>query len=64
MSNYTATYKPQKMNGEPGWSWWLFADGRLVAEGWCRGKKTDAETEVRTTIAARDTLLSFTTEAA
>lgn len=57
--SYTATYKPHTMNGEPGWSWQLFTAGRLVAEGWCLGKKREAENEVRITISARDTLLSF-----
>lgn len=57
--NYTATYKAETIAGEPGWSWHLFSFGRLVAEGWTRGKKSEAETEVRTAIAARDTLLSF-----
>lgn len=57
--NYTATYKAETIAGEAGWSWHLFAFGRLVAEGWTRGKKSEAETEVRTAIAARDTLRSF-----
>lgn len=54
MTNYTATYEPQMLAGERGWSWQLFADGRLVAEGWTRGKKRAAEAEVRITIASRD----------
>lgn len=57
--NYTATYKAETLAGEPGWSWQLFAFGRLVAEGWTRGKKREAENEVRIAIAARDTLQSF-----
>lgn len=56
MQGYTATYEAQTLTGQAGWAWKLFADGRLVAEGWTRGKKSEAETEVRIVISARDTL--------
>jgi hypothetical protein len=59
MKSYTATFEAQTIAGERGWSWKLFARRRLVAEGWTRGKKSEAEAEVRITIASRDTLLSF-----
>jgi len=53
--SYTATYEPHTMNGSHGHSWQLFAKGRLVAEGWTIGKRREAELEVKTAIAARDT---------
>ncbi len=57
MKGYTATYKYEVLAGEPGWSWELIVAGRVVAEGWVRGRKRrGAELEVRETIDARDTL--------
>lgn len=56
--NYTATYKHQTICGEAGWSYVVTCDGRLVFEGWSRGRKRDAEAEVRNGIRNRDALLA------
>lgn len=53
---YSATYEPQIMNGEHGFWYRCFAAGRLIFEGWSRGKKHLAETEVRNGIDAREAL--------
>ncbi len=62
-SGYTATYVAETVLGEPGWSYEVSYLGRLVFQGWTRGKKHHAEREVREGINARDTLLSFVAEA-
>lgn len=59
MSNsYTATYKPETIGGERGWSYECFCDGRLVFEGWSRGAKREAEADVRNGIRNREALLA------
>jgi hypothetical protein len=57
VKGYTATYKPETIAGEPGWSYQCFCDERLVFEGWSRGAKRDAEAEVRNGIRNRNHLL-------
>lgn len=54
MQSYTATYEPHAMNGERGHNWRLYTGGKLIAEGWTRGKKRHAEDEVKIAIAALD----------
>lgn len=58
---YTATYEPRLMAGEPGYWYRCFVGDRggsrrLVFEGWSRGRKHHAETEVRHGINAREAL--------
>jgi hypothetical protein len=60
MKSYTATYEPQTVNGEQGYWYRCFAGGRLIFEGWSRGKKREAEAEVRNGINARDALIACT----
>lgn len=61
---YTITYTPREMCGEHGYDWrvvakdYAYLDGKLVAEGWTRGKKKNAEEDVRETIRNRDALRS------
>jgi hypothetical protein len=50
--NYTATYTHETILGEPGWSWWLSCNDKVICEGWSRGKKRHAEQQVRIAIAA------------
>ena len=54
---YTATYEAATVGDEPGWSYSVTCDGRLVFEGWSRGRKQHAEAEVREGINAREALL-------
>lgn len=58
MNRYTATYEPDTIMGEAGWSYACYCEGRLIFEGWSRGKKSDAEAEVRNGINNREALLS------
>lgn len=58
MKNYTGTYEPQTVHGERGFWYRCFANGKLVFEGWSRGKKHLAEREVRNGIDAREALRS------
>lgn len=58
MKGYTATYKPETILGEQGWSYQCFCDGRLIFDGWSRGKKTEAEQCVRDGIKSRVELLA------
>lgn len=58
-NTYTITYDPQTMNGEHGYWYEIRSRGRVVAEGWCRGKKHHAEREAKSAIDARDTLRSI-----
>lgn len=53
---YTATYEPQIVAGERGFWYRCFAAGKLIFEGWSRGKKHLAERDVREGIKARETL--------
>lgn len=55
---YTITYEPHAMCGENGHNWKIRAKGRLIAEGWSRGKRHHAEADVRETIRNRDALRS------
>lgn len=59
MKNYTATYEPQTVHGERGFWYRCFAGGKLIFEGWSRGKQQHAEAEVREGINARETLRSL-----
>ncbi len=56
MKSYTATYSPHTSNGEPGYSYTVTAGGRFVFGGWSRGRKANAEAEVREGINAREAL--------
>lgn len=58
---YRAEYEPQTVYGEAGVWWRLYASDRLVAEGWTRGKRHDAEADVRETIRNRDALFAAAT---
>ena len=58
MKNYTATYEPETILCEPGWSYEVTCEGRPVFAGWTRGKKRDAEAEVRQGIKNRDAQLA------
>lgn len=58
MKGYTAHYWPETINNEPGWSYECLFDGRVIFEGWSRGKKRDAEFEVRRGINNREALLA------
>ena len=60
MANYTATYEPQTVHGEPGYWYECFANGRLIFSGWSRGKKQHAEAEVREGVSARESLRACT----
>lgn len=50
---YTITYEPATILGERGFSYDIYFDGRLLASGWSRGKKSDAEQSARQTIRER-----------
>jgi len=56
VKTYTIVYRPTAMCGEPGFNYEIRTRGRLVAEGWSRGKKRNAEEQAREAINARDTL--------
>jgi len=47
IDGFTATYRPVRMNDEPGWWFEIRRNGRVVGEGWSRGRKHHAEAEVR-----------------
>ena len=47
MKSYTATYEAQTVYGEQGFWYRVFNAGKLIFEGWSRGKKHRAEAEVR-----------------
>jgi len=57
--SYSATYEPGVVHGECGFWYRCFAGGRLIFEGWSRGRRQHAEAEVREGINARETLRSF-----
>ena len=40
---FTITYEPREMCGEQGFDWKVTRDGKLVAEGWSKGKRRHAE---------------------
>lgn len=56
MNPYTVNYRAEPRNDEHGWSYQVFCRSRLVFEGWARGRKHNAEAEVREGINARETL--------
>lgn len=58
MKSYSATYEPQIVYGEAGYWYRCYVGGRLIFEGWSKGKKRDAEDEVRNGIDAREALRS------
>jgi len=58
MKGYTAVYEPATIGDEHGWSYEVRCGGRVVFEGWSRGKKRHAELEVRRGIDAREALRS------
>lgn len=58
MRGYTATYKPETIRGEAGWTYSCFCDGKLVFDGWTKGKKRDAEAIVRKGIENRNAILA------
>ncbi len=45
--SYTVTYEPTTVLGEHGYEYVLMYCGRVVAQGWTRGKKHHAEAEAR-----------------
>ncbi len=56
---YTVTYEPETIQGEHGYSYRVYTSrSHLVFEGWTRGKKHEAEIEVRHGIEAREALRS------
>lgn len=61
---YTISYEPREMCGEAGYDWkitakdYAFLGGKLVAEGWTRGKRKNAEADAREAIRNRDALRS------
>jgi hypothetical protein len=55
---YNVTYTPREMCGEPGHEWAIRSNGRLIAEGWTRGKIRSAQADVRETIRNREALRS------
>jgi hypothetical protein len=55
VTGYTAVYRAERLFGEQGWSYSCFFDGHVVFEGWSRGSKREAESEVRRGINARET---------
>lgn len=55
-SGYTATYRPETLFSEPGWAYSCFHNGREIFNGWSRGSKREAESEVRRGIANREAL--------
>lgn len=59
MKGYAATYEPQIVYGEAGYWYRCFVGGRLIFEGWSRGRRCQAEAEVRHGIDARETLRSI-----
>jgi hypothetical protein len=63
-NSYTATYEPDRILGEDGYSYTCYCNGVVVFEGWTRGKKRDAEAEVRNGIMNREALLGVTVDKA
>lgn len=59
----TTIYRQERLFGEPGWTYECLYNGRVVFEGWTRGSKRDAESEVRRGIANREALRSLVKEA-
>lgn len=53
---YAATYQAEPVLGEHGWSYRCFCRGQPIFEGWSRGRKSEAEAEVRRGIEAREAL--------
>jgi hypothetical protein len=51
---YTISYEPQTVHGEPGYWLRVYANHRLVMEGWSRGKRRNAEDMARAFIDRRD----------
>lgn len=43
----TVTYTPLSILGEHGYAYTIYKDNRVIAEGWSRGKQSEAELEAR-----------------
>jgi hypothetical protein len=56
-NSYTATYEPDTILGERGYSYACYCNGELVLEGWSRGKMEHAQAEVRSWINNREAQL-------
>lgn len=62
MTGYTAHYWFERINDEDGFAYECLHNGRVIFEGWCRGKKREAEHEVRRGIDNREMLLAASDE--
>lgn len=58
MTGYVTHYRQERLGDELGWTYQCLYFGRVVFEGWTRGKKSDAEQEVRRGIANREALIA------
>jgi hypothetical protein len=51
MKDITIVYVAAEINGEPGYSYEVIVNRRIVAGGWSRGKKRHAEEQARADVA-------------
>lgn len=51
---FTITYEPRRFAGEDGYWYQIRSRGRVVGEGWSRGKKHHAERSARADVRERE----------
>lgn len=60
---YSIQYDRETVCGEPGYSYRVFASSDLIAEGWSRGSRRDAEVTAKASIRAYEELLGLAAKA-